>query len=141
MRALGLDYGARTVGVAVTDALGLTAQCVETITRKEETHLRSTLRRIGELSEQYSTTEIVLGYPLNMDGTVGERARKTLAFKEALERRLRLPVHLVDERLTTVEAEEILAEQGIKSRDYKKYVDQIAAAIILTEWLRNIWKP
>ena len=134
-RWLGLDYGAKTVGVAATDALGITVQPLETIWRKEENHLRKTLRRIGELIEELSVTEIVLGLPLNMDGSEGERARKTREFGEALEKRFRLPVRFSDERLTTAEAEEILAEGGVRPEDFKAYIDKVAAAIILEDYL------
>ena len=110
MRIMGLDYGSKTVGVSVCDPLGLTAQGVETITRNEENKLRRTCRRIEELISQYEITAIVLGYPKNMDDSVGERAEKTEEFKELLERRTGLPVILWDERLTTVAADEILEE-------------------------------
>ncbi|MBR3278414.1 MAG: Holliday junction resolvase RuvX, partial [Lachnospiraceae bacterium] len=99
MRTLGLDYGSKTVGVAVTDPLGLTAQGVEIIRRQKENHLRKTYQRIRELCEQYDVEKIVLGLPLNMDDTMGDRAEKTLEFKNELERRLSVPVLLVDERL------------------------------------------
>ena len=134
-RWLGLDFGARTVGVAATDALGITVQPLETVWRKEENHLRKTFRRIGELIEELSVTEIVLGLPLNMDGSEGERARKTREFGEALEKRFGLPVHYADERLTTAEAEEILAEGGVRPEDYKVYIDKVAAAVILEDYL------
>ncbi|MGX8704556.1 MAG: Holliday junction resolvase RuvX [bacterium] len=136
-RWLGLDFGTRTVGVAATDALGITVQPLETIWRKEETHLRKTLRRVGELIEELSVTGIVLGLPLNMDGSEGERAKKTRDFGEALEKRFGIPVYLADERLTTAEAEEILAEGGVRPEDFKTYIDKIAAAIILEDYLRG----
>ena len=108
MRIMGLDFGSKTVGVAVCDPLGITAQAVETIVRKEENKLRQTYQRIEALIREYEITSIILGYPINMDDTVGERGRKTEEFKAALERRTGLPVILWDERLTTVEADEIL---------------------------------
>ena len=138
MRVLGLDFGSKTVGVAVTDPLGMTAQGVEIIRRPKENHLRSTFRRIDELIEYYHPEAIVLGYPLNMDGSVGDRAVKTQEFRRELERRTGVPVFLYDERLTTVEAEEIMAEAGVAREDYKKYVDQIAAVLILEEYLHDI---
>ena len=136
-RWLGLDFGARTVGVAATDALGITVQPLETIWRKEENHLRKTLRRIGELIEELSVTEIVLGLPLNMDGSEGERAQKTREFGAALEKRFALPVRYADERLTTAEAEEILAAGGVRPEDRKTYIDKVAAAIILEDYLKG----
>ncbi|MBR1813328.1 MAG: Holliday junction resolvase RuvX [Lachnospiraceae bacterium] len=141
MRILGLDYGSKTVGVAVTDPLGLTAQGVEIIRRKEENKLRRTYARIEELAKEYGATAIVLGYPLNMDDTEGERTRKTLAFKEALERRTGLPIFLQDERLTTVEADEIMIEAGLSREERKQHVDRIAAQLILRDYLENeAWK-
>ena len=109
MRILGLDFGAKTVGVAVSDDLGLTASGVEIIRRTKETHLRGTFRRIEELLEYYDAEACVLGLPLNMDGTQGDRALKTLEFREELLRRFKIPVFLCDERLTTVDAEELMA--------------------------------
>ena len=137
-RWLGLDYGARTVGVAATDALGITVQPLETIWRTEENHLRKTLRRIGELIEKLSVTELVLGLPLRMDGSEGERAQKTREFGGVLEKHFGLPVHYTDERLTTAEAEDILAAGGVRPEDYKTYVDKIAAAIILEDYLSRL---
>ena len=137
MRTLGLDYGSKTVGVAVTDPLGLTAQGVEIIRRQKENHLRKTYQRIRELCEQYDVEKIVLGLPLNMDDTMGDRAEKTLEFKNELERRLSVPVLLVDERLTTVEAIEIMDEAGIKVSEREKYVDMIAATIILQDYMNS----
>ena len=115
MRILGLDFGSKTVGVAVSDGLLLTAQGVETIERKDENKLRKTCARIEELIAEYEITEIVLGLPKNMNNTEGERVEKTKAFGEMLERRTGLPVHYWDERLTTVAAEQILMESGVLS--------------------------
>ena len=134
-RILGLDYGSKTVGVAVSDALGLTAQGVETIFRKNEDKLRQTCARIEALIAEYEITLLVLGYPKNMDDTIGERARKTEVFRDMLERRTGLSVVLWDERLTTVEAEQILIESGVRREDRKTYIDKIAAAIILQSFL------
>ena len=135
MRIMGLDYGAKTVGVAVCDPLGFTAQAVETIVRKEESKLRRTCRRIEELIREYEITSIVLGYPKNMDDSVGERAKKTEEFKEMLERRTGLSVILWDERLTTVAADEILQESGVPVSERKKVIDKVAAGIILQSYL------
>ena len=137
MRTLGLDYGSKTVGVAVTDPLGITAQGVEIIRRQKENHLRKTYQRIRELCEEYDVEKIVLGLPLNMDDTMGDRAEKTLEFKKELERRLSVPVLLVDERLTTVEAIEIMDDAGIKVSEREKYVDMIAATIILQDYMNS----
>lgn len=134
-RILGLDYGAKTVGVAVSDLLGITANPLTIIRRERENKLRKTLAAIETIMEEYEVSLIVLGFPRNMDGTAGIRCEKTLAFKEMLEERTSVPIVLWDERLTTVEAEEIMDAQNIARKDFKKYVDQIAAAIILQGYL------
>lgn len=135
MRIMGLDFGSRTVGVAVSDPLLITARGIETIRRKEENKLRRTLARIEELVLEYGVTEIVLGLPLNMNGTEGERAALTREFGEKLMRRTALPVYYRDERLTTVAAEEAMTEAGIGREDRKEHVDRIAAVLILQEFL------
>lgn len=135
MRIMGLDFGSRTVGVAVSDALLITAQGVETISRKSPGKLRQTLARVQELAEEYQVDKIVLGFPKNMNNTEGERCEKTLEFKEMLERRCGLEVILWDERLTTVAADRVLIEGGVRREDRKKYVDKIAAVFILQGYL------
>ncbi|HJA12965.1 MAG TPA: Holliday junction resolvase RuvX [Candidatus Mediterraneibacter merdipullorum] len=135
MRILGLDYGTKTVGVAVCDALGLTAQAVETITRKEENKLRRTCARIEELIREYGVERIVLGFPKHMNNDVGERAEKSLEFRDMLHRRTGLEVIMWDERLTTVEAERTLIESGVRRENRKKHIDQIAAVFILQGYL------
>ena len=139
MRIMGLDYGSKTVGVAISDPLGLTAQGIETICRKEENNLRKTLARIEALAQEYQVEEIVLGFPKNMNNTVGDRAEKSLEFKEMLERRTALPVTMWDERLTTVEAERTLIENNVRREDRKKYVDKIAAVFILQGYLDSVY--
>ena len=138
MRILGLDYGSKTVGVAVSDPLGLTAQSVETIWRKQENKLRQTLARIEELAAEYQAEKIVLGLPKNMNNTIGERAEKTLEFREMLERRTGLPVVMWDERLTTVEAERTLMEASVRRENRKQYLDQLAAVFILHGYLDSL---
>ena len=138
MRILGLDYGSKTVGVAVSDPLGLTAQSVETIWRKQENKLRQTLARIEELAAEYQAEKIVLGLPKNMNNTIGERAEKTLEFREMLERRTGLPVVMWDERLTTVEAERTLMEASVHRENRKQYLDQLAAVFILQGYLDSL---
>ena len=135
MRILGLDFGSKTVGVAVSDGLLLTAQGVETIERKDENKLRKTCARIEELIAEYEITEIVLGLPKNMNNTEGERVEKTKAFGEMLERRTGLPVHYRDERLTTVAAEQILMESGVRRENRKAVIDKVAAGLILQGYL------
>ena len=138
MRILGLDYGSKTVGVAVSDPLGLTAQRLDTIWRKQENKLRQTLARIKELVDEYQIEQIVLGYPKNMNTTVGERAEKALEFKEMLEKRTGLPVIMWDERLTTVEADRTLMEAGVRRENRKQYLDGLAAVFILQGYLDSL---
>jgi putative Holliday junction resolvase len=151
MRVLGLDYGSKTVGVAISDPLGLTAQGVETIWRKQENHLRQTLAHIEELVSEYHVEKIVLGYPKNMNNTIGERAQKSLEFKEMLERRTGLEVIMWDERLTTVsadrtlmerlttvEANRTLMEASVRRENRKQYLDQLAAVFILQGYLDSL---
>ena len=137
MRIMGLDYGSKTVGVAVSDPLLLTAQGVEIIRRDKENHMRRTLARIEELIREYEVGRIVLGYPLNMDDSEGERAVKSKELADTLTRRTGLDVVLWDERLTTVEAHDIMNEAGLKASEHDRYVDQIAAALILQDYLDN----
>mgnify|MGYP004449068277 CR=1 FL=1 len=134
-RLMGLDYGSKTVGVAISDGLGLTAQSIETIERKDENKLRKTHARIEALIAEYDVDTIILGYPKNMNNTEGDRAEKTLAFKEALERRTGLSVVLWDERLTTVASERVLMEGGVRRENRKAYIDHIAAALILQGYM------
>ena len=131
MRILGLDYGSKTVGVAVSDPLGLTAQRLDTIWRKQENKLRKTLASIEALVEEYGVERIVVGYPKNMNNTVGERAEKALEFGEMLKRRTGLEVVMWDERLTTVEA-------GVRRENRKQYLDGLAAVFILQGYLDSL---
>ena len=135
MRIIGLDFGSKTVGVAVSDELLITAQGIEIVRRKSENKLRQTLARIEELIKEYNVEKIVLGFPKNMNNSEGERCEKTLEFKEMLERRTGLTVELWDERLTTVAADNLMMEAGIRSENRKEYVDQIAASFILQGYL------
>ncbi len=142
MRVLGLDYGTKTVGVAVSDPLEITAQPLETIERKSAGKLRQTLARIEAIIEEYGATgqqekieKIVLGYPKNMNNTEGDRCEATVSFKNDLERRTGLEVVLWDERLTTVEAERILMDSGVRRENRKTYIDKMAAAVILQNYL------
>lgn len=140
MRIMGLDFGAKTVGVAVSDPLLVTAQSIETITRKSENKLRQTLARIEELIGEYQVDKIVLGLPKNMNGTEGERVEKTKEFQDMLFRRTGIPVELWDERLTTVAAERIMMESGIRRERRKEHVDAIAASLILQGYLEYLKK-
>ena len=135
MRIMGLDFGSKTVGVAISDSLLVTAQGIEIIRRKEENKLRQTLAHIEELILEYEVQEIVLGCPKNMNGTEGVRVELTEEFKDKLERRTGLPVALWDERLTTVAADRTMMEAGIRRENRKEYVDKIAATLILQGYL------
>lgn len=135
MRILGLDYGTKTTGVAVSDPMGWTAQGLEIIRRQEEEHLKATINRIAELCAEYKVEKIVLGLPKNMNNTLGERGEKTLLFKEKLEARLKLPVEMWDERLSTVAAESVLLEADMSRKKRKNVIDKLAATIILQNYL------
>ena len=138
MRIMGLDYGSKTVGVSMSDELGITAQALETITREEENKLRKTMRRLEELAGEYQVEKIVLGLPKNMNNSIGERAEKCEEFKEMLERRLKLPVIFWDERLTTVAAERVLMESGVRWENRKEVIDKVAASLILQSYLDSL---
>ena len=135
MRSMSLDVGTRTIGVAASDLMGMIANGVETIRRTSE---ERDLQRIGELIAEYEVDTMVVGYPKNMNNTVGERAQKAEELKAALERRTGLPVILWDERLTTVAADRVLMESGVRREHRKESVDQIAAAMILQGYLDNL---
>lgn len=138
MRIMGLDFGSKTVGVAISDALLVTAQGIETIVRKSPGKLRQTLARIQSLAEEYQVEKIVLGFPKNMNNTEGERCQKTQEFQAMLEKRCGLPVILWDERLTTVAAERSLEEGGVPRKDRKEHLDRIAAVLILQGYLDSL---
>ncbi len=135
IRILGLDYGKRYVGAAVSDPLGLTAQPLEVIQRKEENKLRRTFARIEELVKEYDVKRIVVGLPKNMDDTEGESAAKCRDFAANVSRRTGIETVLWDERLSSVSANDILIESGVRREDKKKYIDKIAASIILRDYL------
>ena len=138
IRIMGLDFGSKTVGVAVSDPLGITAQGIEIVRRTSENKLRKTLARIEALVAEYQVTEFVLGLPKNMNNTSGERVEKTMEFKAMLERRTGLPVHMWDERLTTVAADRTLIEAGVRRENRKEYVDRLAAVYILLGYLDSL---
>lgn len=138
MRIMGLDYGAKTVGVAISDPLRITAQGIEVIRRDRENKLRRTLVRLEELIEAYQVERIVLGLPKNMNDTLGERVEKTEAFASDLRRRTGLEVIMWDERLTTVAAERAMIEGGLRREERKAQVDKIAAVLILQGYLESL---
>ncbi|MCI9616698.1 MAG: Holliday junction resolvase RuvX [Eubacterium sp.] len=137
MRLLALDFGSKTVGVAVSDELGLTATGVEIVRRKSPDKLRQTLARIEALIEEYQVDKVILGYPVMLDGSEGERVRKTKEFAQMLKRRTGKEIIFQDERLTTVEAYEIMDFMGIKKEDRYNYVDMVAAKVILEDYLNS----
>ncbi|MCQ4725830.1 Holliday junction resolvase RuvX [Anaerotignum faecicola] len=139
MRILGLDLGSKTVGVAVSDPFGWTAQGLEIIRRNSENEYKQSLGRLEQIIGEYEVEKIVLGYPLNLDGTVSERCLKTDGYKEKLERRFpKIPVILWDERLSTVAAAGFLAEAGLDSAKRKNVIDKMAAVYILQGYLDSI---
>jgi|SRR5579875_1391710 putative Holliday junction resolvase len=133
-RILGLDVGNRRIGVAVSDALGLTAQPVLTLERKNP---RADLRSLARLARKYGCQEIVVGHPLHLSGEKGRQAEKVQKFAQALAEVAALPVHLWDERLTTAEAHRILYEAGRHRAEHGRVVDQVAAVLVLQEFLET----
>ena len=138
MRIMGLDYGSKTVGVAISDPLHITAQGIETITRKSENKLRKTCARIESLIEEYEVERIVVGFPKLLNNDIGERAKKAMEFGEMLKKRTGLEVVMWDERLTTVEAERTLIENKVRRENRKKFIDKIAAVFILQGYLDSV---
>lgn len=136
-RLMGLDFGSKTVGVAVSDPLFLAASPVEIIRRDHPNKLRKTLARIEALILEYDVGKIILGNPLMLSGDEGERVRLTGEFADSLRRRTGLEVIMEDERLTTVEADEIMDEAGVPKNEHKKYVDMIAAQLILQSYMNR----
>jgi len=134
MRIMALDLGEKTIGVAVSDPLGITAQGIKVLRRGS---LKDDFFRLKELVEEYTVGCIVIGYPLNMDGSAGAKANEIIKFKERLADALSLPVVLWDERLTTVAAQRTLLEAGMRRADRKKVVDKIAAVLILEGYMQR----
>ena len=135
MRSMGLDVGSKTVGVAVSDPLGWTAQGIE-IVKIDEAKGRFGFERISELVQEYQVKQLVIGLPKNMNNTIGPRAQASLDYGEKIGALLQLPVAYQDERLTTVEAERMLIEEGNVSRSKrKKVIDKLAAVMILQNYL------
>lgn len=132
MKILGLDYGDRRIGVSISDDLGWTAQGLEVIERRKE---GQDLLRIAELVKQHGIEEIVVGLPKNMNGTIGPRGELCQAFASELNEKLQLPIHLWDERLSTVAAERTLLEADVSRKKRKGVVDKLAAALILQNYL------
>ncbi|NBD11489.1 MULTISPECIES: Holliday junction resolvase RuvX [Corallococcus] len=132
MRTFGLDYGTKTIGVAVSDGLGLTAQTVTTVRRAS---LKADLAELSRLVKEHEVTRFVLGLPLNMNGSEGPRAEATRKFAEVLESALGLPVELWDERLSTVAAQRTLLEADVRREKRREVIDQLAAQFILQGWL------
>lgn len=135
MRIMGLDYGAATVGVAISDPLLITAQGIEVIRRKQENKLRQTYARIEALIEEYGVDRIVVGFPKHLNNTIGVRAELAQEFAAALERRTGLGVVLWDERLTTVAAHRVLDEAELHYKKKAEVVDKLAAVLILQGYL------
>lgn len=135
MRTLGLDFGSKTVGISLSDPFGWTAQGLETIHRKQEENIEPTIERIGQICEEHQVTKIVLGFPKNMNNTIGERGEKTIKFKEQLEEATSLEVELWDERLSTVAAENLLLEADLSRKKRRNLIDKMAAVYILQGYL------
>jgi len=138
VRILGLDFGEKTIGVAVSDPFGWTAQGIEIIRRKDENNLKACISRIGEIITEYSVEKIVMGYPKNMNNTISERCEKTEAFKARLEKTFKIQVILWDERLSTIAAERGLLEADISRKKRKQVIDKMAAVFILQGYLDKL---
>ncbi|RKD23943.1 Holliday junction DNA helicase RuvA [Ammoniphilus oxalaticus] len=132
MRIMGLDLGDKTIGVAVSDELGWTAQGIETIRRSD---IEEDLKKLKALLEQYEAREIVVGLPKNMNGTIGPRGELSQQFAALLEETFAMPVHLWDERLTTMAAEKMLVAADVSRKKRKKVIDKMAAVMILQGFL------
>jgi putative Holliday junction resolvase len=132
MRLLGLDFGTKRIGVALSDEMGWTSQGLTTIERKGN---QKDIEKIGRLIEEHKVEGIVLGLPLNMDGSEGKSAEAVRKFAALLQERLKIAVHLWDERLSSWEAEGILKEAEVKPKKRKQVVDKLAAALILKSYL------
>ena len=135
MRIMGLDLGDKTIGVALSDPMGWTAQAIEVIRRGENTDHE--IVRLKELVSQYNVEKFLLGLPKNMNGTIGERGRISIEYADFLQQELRLPVELWDERLSTVSAERVLLEADMSRAKRKKVIDKMAAAVILQGYLNS----
>ena len=138
MRVIGLDYGSKTVGVALSDELMLTAQPLTTIHRDRPTKLRQTLAQIEQIIEQYDVGRIVVGWPKKLDNEEGERCEKTKEFGNMLENRTGLEIIYQDERLTTAQADGVLEQGGIRKDKRKQYIDKMAASLILQNYLDTL---
>lgn len=138
MRIMGLDYGDKTVGVAISDERMLTAQPIETIKRTRTSKLRQTLARIESLIEEYEVETVVIGLPKRLNNEEGERCEVTRQFGETVERRTGLTVVYQDERLTTVSADAVLQEGGVRRQNRKQYIDKVAASILLQSYLDGL---
>lgn len=137
MRVLSLDIGNKRIGIALSDALGFTAQPLDTLYRKTED---DDFEQIKKIAQDMSVTEIIVGLPLNMDGTIGLRAKDAYDFVEKLKKKLELPIKLWDERLTTLEANRILIKADISRKKRKKLDDKLAAQLILQNYLDSLNK-
>ena len=140
MRILGLDFGQKTIGVAISDPFGWTAQGIKIIRREEENNLKKSIAEIIEICNQYQVEKIVLGYPKNMNNTLGERAEKTERFAKRLQKEAEIPVELWDERLSTIAAERGLLEADLSRNKRKQVIDKMAAMFILQGYLDMLAK-
>ncbi|MCU1256131.1 MAG: Holliday junction resolvase YqgF [Candidatus Angelobacter sp.] len=133
-RILAIDHGSRRMGLAVTDPLGITAQGIETLQRKNN---RADFGRLERIIREYGIKEIVLGNPLRMSGQEGAQSQKVAEFAEELRKRFHLPVHLWDERLTSAEANRLLRENEVSTRRRVQAVDRMAAVLILQSFMQS----
>ncbi|MFD1705492.1 Holliday junction resolvase RuvX [Siminovitchia sediminis] len=134
MRVMGLDVGSKTVGVAVSDEMGWTAQGIETVSINEEKRMFG-FERIGQIIKEYDVEKIVVGLPKNMNNTIGPRGEASMSFAEQLKEKFHLPVELWDERLSTMAAERVLLSADVSRKKRRKVIDKMAAAMILQNFL------
>ena len=132
MRVMGLDIGSKRVGVAISDPLGITANPKDTFEYKDEEEL---IAKVKEQLEQFEAASVVIGLPVNMNGTVGKAAEKILQLVETLKKEVKVPVYVFDERLSTVMAEGLLRDSNLSSRKRKKIIDAASAQIIIQDYL------
>lgn len=134
MRILGLDVGSKTIGIAISDALQLTAQGITTLSWNEH-DMSSADMELGNIIEQYEISKIVVGLPKHMDGSIGERGEFSQHYAKRLQRKFKIPVELLDERLSTVAATKTLLEADVSRKKRKKVIDKMAAVLILQNYL------
>lgn len=135
MRYLGIDLGTKTIGLAISDARGIISSPLNLI---KYTNLNNAIDQVIDIINKNQVETIVLGFPKNMNNTLGPAAQRSLDFKELLSKKVTIPIHLVDERLSTVEAENILINANVSRKNRKNVIDKVSACIILDTYLKKV---